>query len=463
MMMMKKKKNHWDFLEEIEAPMWVDLTLEVDSNKQDGDDDWFYTSHLFHQCSSRELKIAFSHSGEESTALNLDLLGPSSPKLPSSVSRSRGKNYVSKKWRGDNQVVPIDKRHPVNVLSGTSSCVTSESSNNMKTKPSYAHLKGTSRSKSSWVSKSSSIGNGMPSCSQPISSCGDSTSTEKKADESNTASAITHESGQQQQQNMGKSSHPLSQASALLSLLKTGMRKSCVTRQASRVEINGDRRQSRGRNSSSGKSSVGSSSNPCYDVGSATSTSMQYKERTPDSRNMTRLSIAAKNKVKVSEASKTSTNKIEQGTSNYRMEPNTGKSTYRQAAKPKVQVQTLRRKPLAPVRVDENKLITATIKSKEKPVVGGSYRLAASGIENVKGLAASNKKENIVKGKATGSRTQKCNSKGVAAGTNVTGQKGTRNSIQQGHDRTGLAGKENIRVKSRLVSVKDISQRPHFR
>lgn len=107
----------------------------------------------------------------------------------------------------------------------------------------------------------------------------------------------------------------------------------------------------------------------------------------------------------------------------------------------KVQVHTLRRKPLAPVRVDENKLVTATIKSKEKPVVGGSYRLAASGIENVKGLAASNKKENIVKGKATGSRTQKCNSKGVAAGTNITGQKGTSNSIQQGHDRTGLAGK----------------------
>lgn len=107
----------------------------------------------------------------------------------------------------------------------------------------------------------------------------------------------------------------------------------------------------------------------------------------------------------------------------------------------KVQVQNLRRKPLGPVRVNENKLITATVKSKEKPVVVGSCRLAASGIENVKGLATCDKKVNIVKGKAAGSRTQKCNSKGVAAGTIVTGQKGTRNSILQGHDRTGLAGK----------------------
>jgi hypothetical protein len=159
---------------------------------------------------------------------------------------------------------------------------------------------------------------------------------ENKADESNTVSTITYESGQQQQQNMGKSSRPLSQTSGLLSLIKTGTRKSCVTRQASRVEINGDRRQSRGRNSSSGKSSVGSSSNPCYDVRSSTSTSMQYKERTPDRRNMTRKCDAAKSKIFFFKASKTSTHKIEQGTSNYRMGPNIAKSTCQQTAKPKV-------------------------------------------------------------------------------------------------------------------------------
>lgn len=81
------------------------------------------------------------------------------------------------------------------------------------------------------------------------------------------------------------------------------------------------------------------------------------------------------------------------------------------------------------------KLITATLKSKEKPVVGGSYRLAASRKENVKVLAASGN-ENIVKGRAAGSRTQKCNSNGVAAVTMVTGQKGTKDSTLQGHDRT---------------------------
>ncbi|KAK9938258.1 hypothetical protein M0R45_015008 [Rubus argutus] len=112
--MMKKNSNdHWDFLEEIEAPMWVDLLLQANINNQDGDDDWFYRSHL----------LRFLILGEESAALNFNLLGPSSPKLPSSVSRSRGKNYVSKKWRED-------------------------------------------------TSKSSSIGNGRPSCYKPISSCG---------------------------------------------------------------------------------------------------------------------------------------------------------------------------------------------------------------------------------------------------------------------------------------------------
>lgn len=294
----------------------------------------------FHQCSSRQLKAAFSNSSEDIMALNYDLEGPSSPKLPSSVSKSRGKDFVNKKWIGDNQDFSLHKRNPEKVLSGTSSCGNSGSSDEMKPKSSFIHLKGTSSSKSSSVCKSSFFGNPIPNCSKPISSCEDPTCTlssmTNRADESSTTSTITSESDQQKQQKfMEKSNQALSQANGLLSVIKARLRKSGVTRPASRVEINGDRRQSRGRKSSSSKSSVGSSSNPCNDGRTSTSTSMQYKERTPDSRHVARMTHASSNRIKSSKVSKT-THKIDRGTTKYRMAPNVAKPVHLEAAKPKV-------------------------------------------------------------------------------------------------------------------------------
>ena len=56
-------------------------------------------------------------------------------------------------------------------------------------------------------------------------------------------------------------------------------------RQASRVEINKSR-QPEGLKSSAGKASVGSSSNPDYNVRNGTTTTIRTRDRTPDSRNV---------------------------------------------------------------------------------------------------------------------------------------------------------------------------------
>ncbi|KAK4484366.1 hypothetical protein RD792_006943 [Penstemon davidsonii] len=86
----EKHRRKWNSLvphkvewgDEIEAPMWADLTLEFDSTYEDKDDEyWFHISHPIHQCSAKQLK---------------SLEGPSSPKLPPSVSKSRGKDYKTK-------------------------------------------------------------------------------------------------------------------------------------------------------------------------------------------------------------------------------------------------------------------------------------------------------------------------------------------------------------------------------
>ncbi|XP_010922009.1 uncharacterized protein [Elaeis guineensis] len=108
--------DHWAFLEEIEAPMWVDLTLEAQLIGQDMDDAWFQTSHPVHQMSSRHLKSSFPccvHEQEDSPKLPCH-----SPKLPDSVSRSRGKHYKSRKWEGNKNGFLVDKPHPVRKLGG---------------------------------------------------------------------------------------------------------------------------------------------------------------------------------------------------------------------------------------------------------------------------------------------------------------------------------------------------------
>ncbi|KAJ0988670.1 hypothetical protein J5N97_007026 [Dioscorea zingiberensis] len=97
-----QSSNHWAFLEEIEAPMWVDLTLEAQLMKQDIDDAWFRTSHLIHQMPSHCLKSSLE------VQFNSPKMLYQSPKLPDSVSRSRGKHFKSRKWAMDELSLPME-------------------------------------------------------------------------------------------------------------------------------------------------------------------------------------------------------------------------------------------------------------------------------------------------------------------------------------------------------------------
>lgn len=214
----------------------------------------------------------------------------------------------------------------------------------IKPKSSFINLKGTSRSKSGFVCESSLTGNAIPSCSKPVSTCGDPasrlSSMGNKTCESSTRSTITSQSSQQQDQNY-------TEVSSILSDMRISLRKSCITRQAPRVEMNNDKRLSRGCKSSTGKSSVGSSSNPCYDVNSSTSISLRQKGITPDSRNVMRMTYAAKNKVKNFSVDRASTIKVEEVSSSSRRgtKINGVKSVHQEAAKPKVRRCTNLRHP----------------------------------------------------------------------------------------------------------------------
>ncbi|KAG6637415.1 hypothetical protein CIPAW_11G176900 [Carya illinoinensis] len=383
--------------------MWVDLTLEVKISNQDTHDEWFHTSHLFHQRSSHQLKSAFSCCGESTLTSDFESVS-TSPKLPSSVSRSRGKDYRSKKWRAENYE-SLHKQHPLKVLSGTSSCLDLRFGEELKSKS--INLKGTTRT------------------------C-----------ESNTRSTVTSQSSQQRELKCIEVSTQPFDPSGLLSNQRISHRKDCVTRQASRVEINHDKRLSRGYRSSSGKSSVGSSSNILYDVKSLTSTSIGHKEITPTSRNVARTSYVAKNKVKTSNVSKASTIKIEERSSNSRrgVKISVLKPDHEEATKPKVQHQTLQ-----PLRVNERELSMAAIKSKEKLRAIKPNRSVGAGKENATGRMIIN---------------QKCIGKGTSALAMVRGQKGTKQFGQRGGG--GLVGsKVKVKVTDRFEKNKaaNVNQR----
>ncbi|XP_062077917.1 uncharacterized protein LOC133782600 [Humulus lupulus] len=451
-----KNDDHWAFLEDIEAPMWVDLNLEAKSNNQIIDDKWFNKSHQFHQCSSRQLKSAFSHSGEESTCLDVDLARPPSPTLPNSVSKSRGKQYRSKKWIGENQVFSFDKPHPVKALSRKLSCP----GDKIRPKQSFIRLKETSTSKSSVVCQSSSSGKAISNYSRSLSTCGDpgscSSSEANKADESNPTSTITSESGQPQQiKVMDVSSQAFGQTRDLLSVMKISLRKSRVSvmRQASRVEINNDAQPSKGRNSTSSKSSVGSSSNPRYNVRISTSTSVQPKETTPDSRNAGKVTNVVKRKLNSSGIVKASAIHVEEGTSNNRRgggQPNIGKSTRQEGAKQKVPFRPAGAKILVPSRVNEQNSILAASKPKKKTAPVDTKNLAGDGNENVSVKTSASKKSQ---------------SKGVAGGVMVgRGQKGTKQSVSIKNGLVGMVSlKEKGKDRDNLEKPKNLIHRYHFR
>ncbi|KAJ0047187.1 hypothetical protein Pint_04424 [Pistacia integerrima] len=464
-MILNKTKDHWAFLDEIEAPMWVDLTSEeAKSNGQEIDDEWFYTSHLFHQCSSRQLKAAFAHASEENVNPDLGLMGPSSPMLPSSVSRSRGKEYKSKNWRGDNHDVSLNKPHLVKLLSGKSSLVDLGSGKRMKPRPSsmkpnslpvglgsteeikpklsFVNSKGTSNMKRSLVCERSSIGNAKGNSLKPVSVCegseNSSSSMVDKGGESNPGSTVTSESNLRGQQKFPEvSSRPFGHTSELLSAVRITLRKSCITRQASRVETNSDRRQptvetkndgrqsrieinkerceSRDRKSSSSKSSVGSSSVPGFDGKSSKFISTRKKEKTPDSRHVTRMTKAVV---------KDSSVQVKEGTINSRRGDKTtiAKPNHKEMAKSKVQ--SLRAKSSLPLRVNEQKSSTGAMKAREKVELGGLNRKVGGGKEN-----------STVKVSAS----QKCNGRNNPSGS-IRGSNGTKHNVPQKSNTRVLAG-----------------------
>ncbi|XP_044492713.1 CDKN2A-interacting protein-like isoform X2 [Mangifera indica] len=486
MKMILKTKDHWAFLDEIEAPMWVDLTLEeAKSDSQDCDDEWFYTSHLFHQFSSRQLKAAFAHAGEESLNPDFGLRG-TSPKLPSSVSRSRGKDYRSKNWRRDNHDVSLNKPHPVKLLSGKSSLVGLGSGKKMKPRPSFmkpnslqvglgsteeikpklsfVNSKGTSNLKRSLVCERSSISNAQGSSWIPISVCegseNSSSSTVDKGGESNPGSTVTSESNLLGQQKfLEVSSRAFGHTSDLLSAVRITLRKSCITRQASRVETNSDRKQStetkddrrqskieinkegcesRDRKSSSSKSSVGSSSVPGLDSKSSEFISTRKKEKTPDSRHVTRMSEARAIRVDVPNVSKDSTVQFKEGTMNSIRGDKTSvaKSNYKQMTKSKVQ--SLHAKSSLPLRVNEQKSSSGDMKAREKVELGGLNRMVGSGKEN---------------STVRVSASQKCNDRKNPSGS-IRGPTGTKHNVPQKSNTRVLAGPK-VKISDRSEGMNE--------
>ncbi|XP_074569256.1 uncharacterized protein LOC141825790 [Curcuma longa] len=108
--------DHWAFLEEIEAPMWADLKMEaLLMDQEDIDGAWFLVPHSIHQMPSQKLKKSLHGKNKE----RLHNLRCHSPEVPDSVSRSRGKHYKSRKWL-ESKCESTAKQHPVRKLGATS-------------------------------------------------------------------------------------------------------------------------------------------------------------------------------------------------------------------------------------------------------------------------------------------------------------------------------------------------------
>lgn len=377
--------DHWAFLDEIEAPMWADLNLEATSSHKDDDNDWFRISHPFHRCSSRELRSALSHAGEAKAHLGLGIKGSSSPKLPPSVSRSRGKDYKSKDWNNGNFGIISSKQHPIKNLSGQSSLANSASDQKLKPKRSNGNGKETGRSKASddnrketdtskatSVCESSLTESTRLNTSKPTTNFGESKTTSN-------SSTITCESSDGQHLKFCEvSNQAFGQTSGLLSALKVTLRKSCVTRQALRAESVGGR-QSRGRKSSSGKSSVGSSSYPdCYAGNAIGGPSSKSKDATPHSIEVNRMSFANMDKVKLLTTSKKLN--AESLATRCGSKTVTTKSSHEETAKSKV-LQVVNSKVMRPRRENES---LAAVTNKSCKTEARRYNGLRNGKENAK-------------------------------------------------------------------------------
>lgn len=223
------------------------------------------------------------------------------------MSRSRGKQYRCKKWCGN---CTLNKQHPVNALTGKSSHA------GLKTlRSSITSSHGSASTTTELVNKDGLAFSGKANKLKPISTHGHSgSSLLDRVDEGSSGSTVTSERFQQQPNALGITTQTSHAGGLLLSLVRASIRKSFATREASRVEINKDRGQQRGHKSSSGKSSVGSSSNLCSG-GSTSMDNIAREKKTPDSLNFLRMTQAAKGKVKDSNVSSKFYSQLEEGES----------------------------------------------------------------------------------------------------------------------------------------------------
>lgn len=317
--------DHWSFLDEIEAPMWTDLNAEATGTLHENDDEWFLTTHQFHQCSSLQLISAFSHSGEVCTNSVSGRQEPCSPKLPSSVSKSRGKHYKSIVW-AQSKCTFATKQHPVKSIS-------SKLSAGVDCENSRTETAGSSTSTMTTGFRHTKTFSGA---------------TVSRKGEKNSISTITSESTERNEKSHEVAKQVSDQPSKLLSSLRTSLRKSCGTRPAARTDINRVRR-SVGTKSSSSKSSVGSSSHPGHDANNMTCRETLHNDKTPDSRNAMGIYQAPKNILKGPNLSNDSpvVQKISSGPQQ-KIETAVRKSINQETLKAKVQSRPVRPKGLLP-------------------------------------------------------------------------------------------------------------------
>uniref|UniRef100_A0A3Q7IBG5 Myosin motor domain-containing protein n=1 Tax=Solanum lycopersicum TaxID=4081 RepID=A0A3Q7IBG5_SOLLC len=346
--------DHWAFLDQIEAPVWVDLTLECKSAYKDMDEEWFHISHPFHQASSRELKSAFSHSGESSINLEHGIQGSSSPKLPPSVSRSRGKDFRSRQWSQGDQTLTLDKKHHVKHLSkgGLEADKVVEHKTNKKKLTSSAALDSDSACQALYSRDKKISSNSLAAYSDKTRSISSSITSEHGEEcykqelcVSDSSSTITSEACGQK--SFEVSGPILGQTTGLLSSLRVSLRKSCVTRQASRMEVNVCR-QPEGRKSSSKSRNV--------------TTIVEAKQ-------------ANKSKVPVQAHNRTSIPKMVTGRT-------VSSSVSSETSRPKVHPTNVQRKALVPQRA--NGRVASILVSKPSERIGSSHcrRVVSSGKEN---------------------------------------------------------------------------------
>ena len=205
----------------------------------------------------------------------------------------------------------------------------SGSTTKLNSKSSFTNSKGISSSKSSLVPYASGF---IENVVANVSVIG-SSSEGKESVDSRTSSTIVSGIGHQQQHKPTEvTSQSLSSSSKLLLDMRRSLRKSCATRQASRLEVNNCRRQSSGRNSS-----ISSSLNPSFGSKNITKTSEHHLKNSQCVGGFSRMTQASMNKSKVlSVLSSTLKIQLEGVSSNSRRVVGKLNNANPEAAKPKV-------------------------------------------------------------------------------------------------------------------------------